>query len=395
MWWVGIVMSLAIGGSFGWAAGRRSRVIPTPEPVAESGGSSVTEVDEEKRLMRIVEALPIGVLVFDESRQQLFANGSARRFAEDRLHEALVGAAIADVVGSAAAESDGVAVRMLELFGSPRMHLLVRGVPVGASVVGQSAVVVTIEDVTELHSADALRRDFVANVSHELKTPIGAISVLAETLLDADDPEVAQRLAGRLQNEALRLADTVDDLLTLARIESGEQVQFSSVRLDDVLVAVVGRVEHQLQARSITIEVRVDPQDLTINGDRAQLVSAVGNLVDNAVKYSSDASKVAVSAAVSGSHAVLTVEDNGIGIPEADLERIFERFYRVDRGRSRDTGGTGLGLSIVRHVLLNHGGDIAVSSQEGHGTTFVATLPLPPGADAPAPDDMKRQADVG
>ncbi len=396
MWWVGIVMCLAIGGAIGWAAGRRPRVVPTPMPAEEAARSEASEVDEQRRLLRIVEALPIGVLVFDESRRQLFANGSAHRYADDRLHEALVASAIADVVEAAAAGSDGEAVRTLELYGSPRLHLSVRGVPVGASVVGQAAVVVTIEDVTELHSADALRRDFVANVSHELKTPIGAISVLAETLLDTDDPEVAHRLAGRLQNEALRLADTVDDLLTLARIESGEQVQLGPVRLDDVMAAVVGRVEHQSQARSVTVEVHIEPQDLTVKGDRVQLVSALGNLVDNAVKYSGEASSVEVSAVVFEGNAKVVVEDHGVGIPEADLGRIFERFYRVDRGRSRDTGGTGLGLSIVRHVLLNHGGDIAVSSEEGHGTTFVVTLTLA-AADASATltGDARRPSDVG
>ena len=196
MWWVGIVMGLGLGGALGWIAGRRSRVVSTPTPVRESASVEVAAADEERRLLRIVEALPIGVLVFDESRQQLFANGAAHQYAEERLHEALVTAAIADVV-EAAAGSDGVTLKMLELYGSQRIHLSIRGVPVGASVVGQTAVVVTIEDVTELRSAEALRRDFVANVSHELKTPIGAISVLAETLVDADDPAVAHPLAGR------------------------------------------------------------------------------------------------------------------------------------------------------------------------------------------------------
>ncbi len=401
MWWVGIVMCLVIGGALGWLAGRRSRVAPATAPIEEPEPTETSADEQERRLLRIVEALPLGVLVFDESRHQLFANGAAHRYAEDRLHEALVRSAISEVVDAAADDPEGVALRMLELYGSPRTHLSIRGVPVGASVVGESAVVVTIEDVTELRSADALRRDFVANVSHELKTPIGAISVLAETLLDVDDPEVAQRLAGRLQNEALRLADTVDELLTLARIESGEHGPLSPVRLDDVMVAVVGRVEHQSQARSVTVGLHIDPQDLTVTGDRVQLVSAFGNLVDNAVKYSPEASTVEVAAVVSEGTVTVTVTDHGVGIPEADLERVFERFYRVDRGRSRDTGGTGLGLSIVRHVVLNHGGEIAVSSKEGQGTTFAVTLPLASSDTASTdtasspPNQARSPADVG
>lgn len=401
MGWLGILVGLAIGVAVGWLVGRRVRAVLTPVRIEEPTPADPPADDEERRLLRIVEALPIGVLVFDESRRQIFANGAAHRYAADRLDEALVTSTIAEVVGAAGERSDGEAMKMLELYGAHRTHLSIRGVPVGANVVGQSAVVVTIEDVSELRRADALRRDFVANVSHELKTPIGAISVLAETLLDVDDPDVARRLAGRLQNEALRLADTVDDLLTLARIESGEQTRLGPVRLDDVMAAVIGRVEQQSQHRSVTIDVHLEPPDITVAGDRVQLVSAFGNLVDNAVKYSPEGSIVEVAAAVSEGTATVTVTDHGIGIPEVDLERIFERFYRVDRGRSRDTGGTGLGLSIVRHVLMHHGGDITVSSEEGQGTTFVVTLPQasPEPASSESgpqqPDDTRSPADVG
>jgi two-component system sensor histidine kinase SenX3 len=393
MWWL-VVLGLAIGGAVGVVIGRRLGSEPPSSPVVnESPGQS----DSERRLLRIVEALPLGVLVFDASGRQLFANGAATRFSEDRLHDVLVMSAIEEVVAEASASPDLASLRMLDLYGPTRTHLAIRGVPVGAGVVGRAAVVVTVEDVTELRRADLLRRDFVANVSHELKTPIGAISVLAETLLDVEDPLVGRRLASRLQNESLRLASTVDDLLTLARIESGERVDLTSVRIDDVLAAVAGRVGFVSEARSVELVVDIEPSDLQVIGDRTQLVSGLGNVVDNAIKYSGEATTVTVTARADADRATISVEDHGIGIPEADLERIFERFYRVDRGRGRETGGTGLGLSIVRHVLRNHGGTIDVTSTEGEGTTFVVTLPIDP---APSPalvsePALPRGADVG
>jgi len=376
------------------AFGRRLAPTPGELPIVEH---PPTPSDSERRLLRIVEALPLGVLVFDEAGQQLFANGAAARFSEDRLHDVLVGSAIEDVVAEASASRDLVAQRMLELYGAPKAHLSIRGIPVGGSVAGQSAVVVTIEDATELRRADLLRRDFVANVSHELRTPIGAISLLAETLLDVDDPAVGRRLATRLHHEALRLASTVDDLLTLARIESGEQVDLTRVRVDDVMAAVASRVGVLSEARSVELVVDIEPPDLHVIGDRIQLISGLGNLVDNAIKYSGEATTVTVTARTDADRAMISVEDHGIGIPEADLERIFERFYRVDRGRSRGTGGTGLGLSIVRHVLRNHGGSIDVTSVEGEGTTFVMTLPVAPASEsASVPEEnVHGSADVG
>lgn len=393
MFWLA-AFCLVIGGALGVAFGRRSAPTQAMLPEAENPPAPP---DSERQLLRIVEALPLGVLVFDEAGHQLFANGAAARLSEDRLHNVLVTSAIEEIVAQASTSPGLVVQRMLELYGAPKAHLSIRGLLVGASVVGQSAVVVTIEDATELRSADLLRREFVANVSHELKTPIGAISVLAETLLDVEEPAVGRRLASRLQNEALRLASTVDDLLTLARIESGEQVDLTTVRLGDVLAAVAGRVGILSEARSAKLVVDIEPPDLEVIGDRVQLVSGLGNLVDNAIKYSSEATAVTVTARVVGDRAMISVEDQGIGIPEADLERIFERFYRVDRGRSRDTGGTGLGLSIVRHVLLNHDGTIDVTSVEGEGTTFVVTLPAaPPTKSAVALEEqMQRGADVG
>jgi len=389
MWWlVAGVVGLTVGILIGRRTGRATATTAVaPQPSRDASTSAASD-----RLLRIVEALPLGVFVYDEAGEQLFANGEALRFSNDRLHQVLVSSAVDEVVSEAA--TGRVAQKMLELYAPQRMYASVRGVPVGAEVVGQVAVVVTIEDTTELRSADLLRRDFVANVSHELKTPIGAIGVLAETLLDVEDPEVAKRLAGRLQNESYRLATTIDDLLTLARIESGEQTRRAAVAVSEIFSAVAGRVGFESEEKGITLVFETHPPDLAVIGDRVQLVSGVGNLVDNAVKYSESGSTVTVSASADQDNVTLTVVDQGIGIPDADLDRIFERFYRVDRGRSRDTGGTGLGLAIVRHVLLNHGGSIHVDSQEGVGTTFVVMLPGSRAVDAATTLD-ERVADVG
>lgn len=378
MWWFAAFLGgLGVGGlGVGIVMRRQLRVRSSEdETVVPAEPESRSTAERERRLIRIVEALPLGVFVFDESGKEIFANGSAAELSSDRLHHALIMATVADVVAEAA--GGNVAQKMLDLYGSPRTYLSIRGVPVDAAVVGQAAVVVTVEDNTEVRSADLLRRDFVANVSHELKTPIGAIGVLAETLLDVEDPDVAKRLAGRLQNESYRLATTIDDLLTLARIESGEQTQGGDVVIADVFAAVSGRVGFESEEKAVTLDFEVEPSDLVVRGDRVQLTSGIGNLVDNAVKYSETGSTVSITARATGDNVTITVADQGIGIPEADLDRIFERFYRVDRGRSRDTGGTGLGLAIVRHVLLNHRGSIRVESEEGVGTTFVVLLPGP------------------
>jgi len=391
MWWlVALVVGIAVGVVVGWKMRGRSAT-PAPTVAAIAVDDSRSTVERERRLLRIVEALPLGVVIFNEAGNEIFTNGAASRLTDHRLHEALVRATVAEVV--AAASNGQVAQEMLDLYGSPRMHVSIRAVPVGAEVVGQAAVVVTIEDTTEVRSADLLRRDFVANVGHELKTPIGAIGVLAETLLDEEDPEVAKRLAGRLQNESYRLATTIDDLLTLARIESGEQTQRTLIPISEIFLAVAGRVGFESEEKGISLDFNAQPLGLKLTGDRVQLVSGIGNLVDNAVKYSEPGATVTVTAVANEDSVTVTVVDQGIGIPEVDLDRIFERFYRVDRGRSRDTGGTGLGLSIVRHVLLNHGGTIQVESQEGVGTTFVVVLPTSRVANAPRAI-AERSADV-
>jgi two-component system sensor histidine kinase SenX3 len=244
----------------------------------------------------------------------------------------------------------------------------------GTKVIGAVAFV---RDVSELRRVESVRRDFVANVSHELKTPIGALSLLAETMAAGDDSPVNHQLADRVQREATRLGRIVDDLLDLSLIEAQEAPIREPVPVHVVLHEAAERVRGAADAVGTPLSVSPVATDLAVTGDSSQLVSAVTNLLDNAVKYSEPGDPVEVDAAVVDGSVCISVRDHGIGIPSRDLERIFERFYRVDRARSRATGGTGLGLSIVRHVAQAHGGDVTVESTEGEGSTFRFRVPLP------------------
>jgi two-component system sensor histidine kinase SenX3 len=240
----------------------------------------------------------------------------------------------------------------------------------------EGGALAVVEDVSERLRLEAVRRDFVANVSHELKTPLGAVSLLAETIDGEDDPQVVARLARRMGAEAERLSRIVDDLLDLSRIESREGIPSTPVPVAEIVAEAVRPLVEVAQGLGVTLDVVDVRPGLEVAGDRRDLVSAVANLVDNAIKYSDEGDVVSVRVAEGAGTVEIAVEDQGVGIPGRDLERIFERFYRVDRARSRSTGGTGLGLSIVRNVAVNHGGSVRVQSLEGHGSTFVLELPV-------------------
>jgi two-component system sensor histidine kinase SenX3 len=259
----------------------------------------------------------------------------------------------------------------LELYGPPQVAVVVSATPLPGG-----AAAATIEDVSERRRVDAMRTDFVANISHELKTPVGALAVLAEALAEEDDLEVVHRVAERMVAEAHRVARTIDDLMELSRIELGEESVRDTVQVIDVVSGAIERTSGFADKRDMHIAVLDLPDGVSVIGDRRQLISALGNIVENAVKYSEPGGHVQIRVRVQGGFAELMVADQGIGIPAAEHSRIFERFYRVDKARSRDTGGTGLGLAIVRHVANNHGGEVLVSSAEGEGSTFVIRLPL-------------------
>lgn len=362
-----VVIATVIGAAAGIVFERRRK---------ESGASMTTDslvVDSDDVLLeQAIDALGIGVVVASADGEIVFENAIAGGPTGALHSDVLVEEAI-EIHVRAALEGQ-TRRQTIELFGPPRRVVSVSAVPLA-----DGGAVAIVEDVTERSRLDAVRTDFVANISHELKTPVGALSVLAEALVDEDQPEVVQRLADKMVHEAIRAGRTIDDLLELSRIELGGEA------VKDVVLGSMVVDESVSRARSLAeragIELHVEPSSDRIRmlGDRRQLVSALGNLVENAVKYSDPNSRVEVSARSDGRWVELSVRDFGVGIPQKDLDRIFERFYRVDRARSRETGGTGLGLAIVRHVATNHGGDVQVTSVEGEGSTFTLRVPAAPG----------------
>lgn len=241
---------------------------------------------------------------------------------------------------------------------------------------GDEYILILADDRTEFSRIEAVRNDFVANVSHELKTPVGAISLLTETIEDAaDDAEAVKRFSQRLHKESRRLAALVQDIIELSRVQGKNIVhQGTPVDLNEVLSEAMDR--SRLPAESKNIEIRLGGQlPRRVHGDADQLMMAFRNLVDNAVRYSPENTRVGVGLSSRDGIAQVTITDQGIGIVPEDQERIFERFYRVDAARSRQTGGTGLGLSIVKHVISNHGGEVSLWSQQGRGSTFTVRLP--------------------
>ena len=242
---------------------------------------------------------------------------------------------------------------------------------------GEGSVLLIIDDKTEAQRLDETRRDFIANISHELKTPIGAISLLAEALQDAgDSPEMVTKFSKDLYRESKRLGALVKDIIQLSRLQSAEVASGAQViELHEVIDEAVELNRHAAEARKVRIGVDA-PGEIYVYGDRSMLVTAVRNLIENAITYSDDNSQVGIGLAVSQNVAELAVSDSGIGISPEDQKRVFERFYRVDPSRSRETGGTGLGLSIVKHVAHNHRGEVAVFSKPGVGSTFTLRIPV-------------------
>lgn len=238
-------------------------------------------------------------------------------------------------------------------------------------------VLALLSDESEARRIDAVRRDFVANVSHELKTPIGALGLLSEAVLGAkNQPEEVARFATRMHQEAQRLTDLVQEIIDLSRLQSSDPLQRAfPVEVDEIIREAVSLAQMNAEARGIYVEI-ASGDDATVIGDRDQLITAVHNLVENAINYSPENTRVSIHAQRKVNVIDIAVTDQGIGIAEEDLGRIFERFYRVDPARSRATGGTGLGLSIVKHIALNHGGDVKVWSKVGVGSTFTLQLPI-------------------
>jgi two-component system sensor histidine kinase SenX3 len=356
---------LADTGDQASALGALERALRTAR--AEGDGAARAR----ERLQQALDSLPQAVLIIDAAGTVVERNAAAEAFVSARHSDALVEAAVSELVDRALRGEP--ASRTVDLFGPPRRVLVVTTTPLD-SPAGRAAVAV-VEDVTERRLLEAVRTDFVANISHELKTPVGAIGLLAETLQAEDDPEVSARLADRIQSESLRVGRTIEDLLELSRIELGQVSALEPVALDAIVEEAVQRIRPAAEQAGIAVVTDGVDGEVVVSADRRQLISALSNLLDNAVKYSDPGSSVDVSAAERGDEVVLTVADHGIGIPVRDIERVFERFYRVDQARSRQTGGTGLGLAIVRHVVANHHGTVEVHSRLGQGSRFTLRLP--------------------
>jgi two-component system sensor histidine kinase SenX3 len=344
---------------------RASHQAPVDDGDAEGPGAGIAGV---------LDALPLPSVVVGPDDRVLRVSASARVMG--LVHQGRVfPAELARTVGRVRA--DGRA-RDREIVRDPslRDEKGLRTVEAHVAPLERGYVLIVAEDVTESRRLDTIRRDFVANVSHELKTPTGALALLAEAIAEApDDQEAVARFAQRMNHEATRLAALVTELLDLMRVQdSGPVLAPDPLSVDAVVSEAIDATRLAADARRITIATG-GTRGLVALGEQDQLVTALKNLVQNAVMYSAEGTRVAVATKEAGDSVEISVTDQGIGIPDADLDRIFERFYRVDPARSRRTGGTGLGLSIVKHVVANHGGEVTVWSVPDEGSTFTLRLP--------------------
>ncbi|GAA5049058.1 sensor histidine kinase [Nocardia callitridis] len=323
----------------------------------------------------IVLASESGIAVVDEYRDVVLVNPRAEELGlvRNRLLEERAWAAVEKVLATGeSAEFDLTAKNPVP----GRGRIAVRGVARHLSREDTNFTVLFADDDSEQARMEATRRDFVANVSHELKTPVGAMSLLAEAMLEsADDPEAVRHFGQRVLGESRRLGKMVTELIALSRLQGAEKLpELEVVDVDTLVAAAVDRSRTAAEAAGITVSTD-RPSGLEVLGDETLLVTALSNLVENAIAYSPSGSHVSVSRSLRGDCVAMAVTDRGIGIAKEDQERVFERFFRSDKARSRATGGTGLGLAIVKHVAANHNGEITLWSKLGTGSTFTLRIP--------------------
>lgn len=360
--WDDVISSDGAAGQLSEDARRVLALVSTAAIVVDGTGEDVLQASEKARAMGLVT--PAG-----------------------DLHAAL------ETLVEKAVAGDGVVERDLAVVGDPigvDYDLRVR-----AAAIGDDAVLVLADDVSSAVRLDRVRRDFVANVSHELKTPVGALTLLSEALDSAaEDPEQVRRFASLMHSEADRLARLVADLIDLSRLEGSQRPDVvEPVNVAGLAAEAVESLRTTAENRQIEVSVDV-PSGLTVQGVRDQLLAALRNLLSNAIAYSPSETAVRLRADQHQGLVRISVTDQGIGIPPEELDRVFERFYRIDRARSRDTGGTGLGLAIVKHVAQNHSGDVVVRSREGQGSTFTLRMPAHLGG-APAATPLLAPASPG
>ena len=338
----------------------------------------------EARLRAMLKGMVEGVIAVDESDRVLFGNDAARDLLDPsggdlegrHVWERVRIAGLNELLEQAR-EERGLVQSELSVVRDGMLHSFdAQASPFSGG--GASGVVAVLHDITELRRLEGVRRDFVANVSHELKTPLTSIQAYVETLLDGalHDEENNERFLKKIDHHVRRLSALVSDLLSLARIEStGSDIESEPVGLSGVLAEAARLAEGAMSANGVTLVQEVADTQVLARGDRQALVQVAYNLVENAVKYNRQGGRVTLSLGRTGDEVYFSVKDTGVGIPEADCQRVFERFYRVDKARSRDVGGTGLGLAIVKHLVQAHDGRIEVKSREGEGSTFTVWLP--------------------
>jgi signal transduction histidine kinase len=376
---VGVILGAAAGGVIAarWVS---SRSRAEGQRLRDRAARAETEPELQERCSAdqrhlqdvVLSSMEEGVLLLDDDGHRLFSNPVLEQhlgFLPDVLDElrplSFRDAVRRTIVG-------GEIERAEAETSAPSKWLRASAISVGSD----RSVLLVVRDVTEARRLEAVRRDFVANASHELKTPAASIRAAAETLRNGaiDDPPAAHRFTEQLEREAMRLSRIVSDLLDLSRLEGGSDLA-ERVRLDAVASDEIERLEDRAEEAELTLELHADGVP-SVAGSGRDLALLVRNLIDNAVRYTPAGGRVDVTVTTHDGEVILRVADSGIGIPQRELPRIFERFYRVDRARSRETGGTGLGLAIVKHVAENHGGEVSVTSELAAGSTFEVRLPV-------------------
>ncbi|MGB2922358.1 MAG: ATP-binding protein [Mycobacterium sp.] len=388
-----LALSIGVAIGMGVVARRRER---RQRRIAEQAGITVLQM-----LEHVVAQAPVGLVVVDTYRDVVYTNERARELGlvRDRMLDDRAWLAAQRTLTTGDDGEVDLSPRKRSRPG--RSGLSVRGHVRLLTEDDRRFAVIYVDDQSEHARMEATRRDFVANVSHELKTPVGAMGVLAEAILaSGDDGETVRHFAAKMVTESNRLADMVGELIELSRLQGAERLpDLEAVDVDTVVSEALSR--HKVSADNAHITITTDPPTgFRVLGDQTLLVTAMANLVSNAIAYSPDGSSVSVSRRRRGDNIEIAVTDRGIGIARDDQERVFERFFRVDKARSRATGGTGLGLAIVKHVAANHNGSIRLWSQQGTGSTFTLSIPAyfndsddSDDSDDPASDDHDERED--
>lgn len=325
-----------------------------------------------------IQGSPTGITVVDRTGDVILSNGRAHELGI--VHERSVNTDVWRVAQDSFQDQETYSIDVHPSKNARRARnriTAVQAVVKPLTLIDDRFVIVYASDESENVRMESARRDFVANVSHELKTPVGGMALLAEALMESsDDPDQVEYFGSRLHREALRMADMINELISLSKLQGAERLpDMEPVKVDEIIDEAIERT--QLAADNANIElVRGERTGAWVQADRSLLVTAVANLISNAINYSPKSVPVSVSQTIRNDVVMIRVTDRGIGIAPEDQERVFERFFRVDKARSRQTGGTGLGLAIVKHVMANHGGSISLWSRPGTGSTFTLELPV-------------------